>query len=99
MLFSQPTENEINNNICAVTYGGMVSLSARAYTEILTAARNYQAIVRGSARAEHYQQSSSVSTSGYIKVVSDGAVKVCPHKDTECSDRPSNWCDSCPKRG
>lgn len=43
MLFRQQTEQQITNNIGIANYGGLVTLTADAYLEILRAARNWQA--------------------------------------------------------
>lgn len=46
-MFSRQTEQEITNNISAACYGGLVTLTAHAYNELLIAARAYDAIRMG----------------------------------------------------
>ena len=46
-MFTPQTEQEIINNISAAIYGGLITLTAHAYNELLTAARSYDAIRSG----------------------------------------------------
>lgn len=54
-MFSLQTEQEITNNIGAAAYGGLITLTAHAYNELLTCARSYDAIRSGHNRSGGYQ--------------------------------------------
>lgn len=54
-MFTPQTEQEIINNISAANYGGLITLTAHAYSELLIAARAYDAIRSGYNSSGGYQ--------------------------------------------
>lgn len=56
-MFSRETEFEISINIGPSTYGGLITLSSKAYLEILQAARAYDGIRNGC--SHHFLQNTN----------------------------------------
>ena len=80
MLFSEQTEREIAFNTGPAAYGSLIMLTAHAYNELLTAARNYKAMTSGSSSAWHH----SLDLGGARVVMEekpDGAVEFRGFKD------------------
>lgn len=73
-MFSMQTENEIANNLCTATYGGPVMLTAHAYTELLTAARMFDAQRMGVGASRGYVMDFG-GTAIRLETMQDGSIK------------------------